>query len=268
MIDRLGKVGFVVFAVFAGLAVLSFVLPSMNKMYEPSWGTDPDIIGHSSPSSQHILGTDFLGRDIFSQLCKGAYYSLLHGLEWSLLGVPLLVAAAMAMAQVREDSSERKDTLSRRYIRFGIFPLLLTALYFGISFVQKSSFSFLAWLLLLPFALIFALLGWLALGRDLEIMFRKKEKISWRLVVSGAALIFSYVTLLDTMVGAAGAGSPIDTTWGMMINLWATSLRAPFWQVIPPIVCMYIFSRGMLAISYSLYNTDLRKKYFFKEGWF
>lgn len=265
--SKLGRVGSAVVVIFIALAAASFVLPGIN-MYDHH---DLNLeIRNSPPSAQHILGTDPFGRDLFSQLCVGAYYTLLHGVVWSLIGVPLLVVVAAVLAQLREETPQFKDTLFNRYVRFGIVPLVITVLYFVFSYVRDSSVNFLLWSMTLVLAPLFALLGWAALGNELERGLRKGT-LSKGLLLSGAALIFSYVTLYDAMVGFMGVNFPINPTWGATVHFCIHFGRTPevyFWQVIPPILCIYIFSRGMLALSYWLYNSGEREKYFFREGWF
>ena len=265
--SKLRIVGIAVLVVFIGLAAASFVLPGV-KMYDPN---DLSLeIRNSPPSAQHVLGTDPFGRDLFSQLCVGAYYALLHGVVWSLIGVPLLAAAAVVLAQLREETPQFKDTLFNRYIRFSIFPLVITVIYFIFSYVRESSLSFLLWNLTLVLTPLFALLAWFAVGNELERRLRKGT-LSKRLLLSGAALIFSYVTLYDAMMGVMGVNFPLNVTWGAIVHFcihFGRMLKVYFWQVIPPILCIYIFSRGMLALSYWLYNSGEREKYFFREGWF
>lgn len=276
MVSSIGKVGSAVVVLFVVLAVVSFYLPHINERYDPVMGIELSALV-KSPSSAHPLGTDLLGRDIFSQVCRGAYHAFMHGLGWSIVGVPLLVGAAYTMAQLRSKQPS-EDTLLSRYVQFGIFPLVITVFLFIISFSLKFFLSelfgfpmYVTWGMMLFLAPVIALLGWYAVGHDLEMKFRAKEKIPKNLLLSGAALIFSYSALYDSMVDLAGLGSPIFiTTWGGITQACISAgqaFNAPYW-LISPIVCIYIFSRGMLAVSYWLYNTGPREKYFFKEGWF
>lgn len=270
MLGTLEKVGITVCVVFVVLTAISFILPAMDIMYNPLYGTDPDIIGYSSPSARHLLGTDFMGRDVFSQLCSGAFHAFIHGLAWSIVGIPILVIVAFILAQLRLQTPRLEDTMLLRYIRFVAFPLGVTGLCVIFTFLLSSALGRLAWANTLFFAPLIAFTGWLAVGHELEVRFRKGEKIPLKLIFSGVFLILSYAALYDGIVGYMGISDPVETTWGVMIHWCFASgytFRALTTWLLPPIICMYVFSRGMLALSYGMYNT-VSEKYFWKEGWF
>ncbi|MGD2247052.1 MAG: hypothetical protein PVF58_01505 [Candidatus Methanofastidiosia archaeon] len=269
MVTTLGKISIVFITGFILLALLSAVF-SNNDVYDPITGFDMNIISVSSPSVKHPLGTDFWGRDIFSQICSGAYHAFLDGLGWSIVGIPVLVGAAYVMAQLRE-KQPRKETFFMQYMKFGVFPLCVTCVLFILNLrtVSLIGLLFMTRSITLFFAPVIALLGWFAVGHELEAQFRKKERISNRLLLSGAMLIFSYAPLYDGMIALAGIGDPTTMTWGTMIELYFSveyTFTAPFW-LISPIVCIYVFSRCMLAASYWLYNYGPRERYFIREGW-
>lgn len=272
MFGNLGKVGAAVCAAFVVLAVISLILPSINEMYQPLYGTDPDVIGFSQPSGQHILGTDFMGRDLFSQLCAGAFTALWQGVWWSIFGIVVLVAAAFILAQLRKETPQLEDTVLTRYVRFIAFPFSVIGLLSIIVLLLGAALGRLSSANVLLFAGIFGFIGfmgWLAVGHDLEVAFRKGEKIPKQLLFSGAALIISYVVIYNSVLNFFGLGDPSTVTWGMMLQWCFTSgytFRAPAW-LLPPIICTYILSRGMLALSYGMYNT-ISEKYFFIKGWF
>src|SRR6266508_3673889 len=62
--DKVGAAAFVVFGVFVFLAVFGPLLTSAAKV------TDLTQI-YSQPSLDHILGTDYAGHDIFTQIVRG-----------------------------------------------------------------------------------------------------------------------------------------------------------------------------------------------------
>lgn len=270
MLGKLEKIGVVVLVIFIGLAIISLVLPVIDRMYHPLTGTDPEIIGYSSPSSHHILGTDFMGRDLFSQLCSGAYWALVLGVMRAVVGIVVLVIVASIMASIRKETPHLEDTPLVRYTRFVAVPFGVTGIVLALSLVVGSVLGRLAWISgILLFGPLVGFIGWLAVGHDLEVKFRKGEKIPGKLLLSGGALIISYVTIETAVLTFIGVGDPTTVTWGMMIEwcfLSGYTFRAMHW-LLPPIICTYVFSRGMLALSYGLYNSGA-EKYFFKEDWF
>ncbi|WP_245907319.1 ABC transporter permease [Leucobacter massiliensis] len=71
-------------AIFA-LLVLAAIAPTLFAAQDPI-ASDPRN-SFASPSLEHWLGTDQLGRDLFSRLIHGARYSILLGLGATLIGL-------------------------------------------------------------------------------------------------------------------------------------------------------------------------------------
>ncbi len=273
MLGTLGKAGAIVGAAFIILAALSVVLPLLNEMYDPLTGTDPEIIGYSPPSAHHVLGTDSFGRDLFSQLCAGAYNAFFYGILRSVLAVPVLLCVAFVLAQLRSEPPQLKDTLLTRHVRFIGFPLCVVGLITFLRFFITAAVG--RYLLggIFFTAVSFAYLGWLAVGHELEMTLKKKKmskKLLLRLLLTFVTLVLAYSVLYDGISGFYGLGDPTTVDWGMMLQWCFTSgytFRAASW-LFPPIICLYLFSRGMLALSYDLYNSNSENSlYFFKKGW-
>jgi ABC-type dipeptide/oligopeptide/nickel transport system permease subunit len=109
---------------------------------------------------------------------------------------------------------------------------------------------------------------WLAIGHPIERQFRSGEKISVHYLISGITLLFSCATIYSALTGFIGLGDSSTVTWGMMIQ-WCFTLGYTFKSMnwlLPPILCTYVFSRGMLALSYGIYNAQ-DKKWFIRKGW-
>ena len=70
--NLMGRIGLVLMTIFALMALASFFIPLLGPMYDPMTGVDPEISHATGPSLRHWLGTDFIGRDIFTQLLEGA----------------------------------------------------------------------------------------------------------------------------------------------------------------------------------------------------
>jgi len=269
MPENIVKVGVAVLVVFMVLAIISIILPVIDMKYQPLYGTDPEIIGYSGPSAAHLLGTDFLSRDLFSQLCAGAYNAFMYGISWSIVGIPLLLVTAFIMSRLRSSTPMLGDTLLQRYVRFVAFPLsvvaflIISSLFMGMILGRIALLSILFFL-----GLPIAFMLWLAIGHPLENQFRNGDKVSVHYIISGIALFISSATIYSALAGFIGLGDPTTVTWGMMIQWCFTSgytFKAMNW-LLPPIICTYVFSRGMLALSYGIYNaTD--EKWFIRKGW-
>jgi peptide/nickel transport system permease protein len=77
----LGAIGGVV---FLGMVLVAIFAPLLSP-YDPISGDIPARL--SSPSWQHLMGTDDLGRDVFSRLLYGARISALVGIVSTVIGI-------------------------------------------------------------------------------------------------------------------------------------------------------------------------------------
>jgi len=91
----LGRIGLTLLIIFALMAICSYIPPLINPMYNPMTGVDPDISTCTPPSWRHWLGTDFMGRDIFSQLLAGARVAFMVGVSAAVMSVVLGTAICL-----------------------------------------------------------------------------------------------------------------------------------------------------------------------------
>lgn len=89
----LGMIGLVIIILFGLMVPAHPILVNTiwdRRRYDPYIGFDIDLMPHPTlPSEGHILGTDGLGRDIFSQLLYGSQNSFRVGITAALLAVIL-----------------------------------------------------------------------------------------------------------------------------------------------------------------------------------
>ena len=91
----LGKIGLGLLVLFALMALCSFIPPIIDPMYHPMTGVDPNISPSTGPSFRHWLGTDFMGRDILSQLLAGARVAFMVGVSAAFMSIFLGTAIGM-----------------------------------------------------------------------------------------------------------------------------------------------------------------------------
>ncbi|MCP4683684.1 MAG: hypothetical protein GY864_15245, partial [Desulfobacterales bacterium] len=93
--NLLGKIGLTLLAIFALMALCSFIPSRVDPMYHPMTGVDPAISCSTGPSVRHWLGTDFMGRDILSQLLAGARVAFMVGVSAAFMSIFLGTAIGM-----------------------------------------------------------------------------------------------------------------------------------------------------------------------------
>src|SRR3546814_17003683 len=75
------------------MCVLTALFAGSIAPYDPT-STNPRS-SLSAPTEAHLLGADFMGRDMFSRIVHGARISLAVGLGSTLLGCPIGVAIGL-----------------------------------------------------------------------------------------------------------------------------------------------------------------------------
>ncbi len=125
------RLGFAILAVFSALTLAHPVLLRTvwpRAIYDPRAGFDYRIVTHpSSPSIQHLLGTDVFGKDTFSMLVAGARPAVIAGL---LAGV---VTALVALTVAALSSAYRTaDRVLGVFVDAALYlPVPIVMLIFG-----------------------------------------------------------------------------------------------------------------------------------------
>lgn len=86
---------FILMALFQPLVTSKILDPNI---YDPLTGFDPSMAHPSLPSWKHILGTDYLGRDVFSQVAHASRTSLLVGIIAALVGAVVATTIGVTAA--------------------------------------------------------------------------------------------------------------------------------------------------------------------------
>lgn len=254
--NPLGKIGLVLIAIFGIMALSSFFPPMIDPMYHPMTGVDPEISSSTGPSLKHWLGTDFMGRDIFSQLLAGARIAFLVGVSAAFMSIFLGTTIGMVSGYM----GGSVDTwLMRMAEVIMVMPTLLVMLILAALFGQLSIWSI---------VLVIALFRWPGVSRVIraQTLSLKQRPFIDAARVAGAShlriifrhimpnvlpLSFLYMTFrvtsaitIEAALAFLGFGDPSTVSWGMMLQwVWKTGhmFKAPYW-LLPPGICISLIT--------------------------
>ena len=254
--NLLGRIGLTLMIIFALMALASFFTPLLGPMYDPMTGVDPEISHATGPSLRHWLGTDFIGRDIFTQLLEGAKIAFMVGLSAAFISIVLGTMIGMLAGYM----GSVVDTLLMRLAdMIMVMPSLLILLLLSALFGQLN-----IWLIVL----LIALLRWPGVSRVIraQTLTLKQRPFIEAAKVAGAShlriifrhimpnvlpLSFLYMTfrvtsaiLVEAALAFLGFGDPSQVSWGMMLQwVWKTGhmFQAPYW-LLPPGICISLLT--------------------------
>lgn len=230
--------------VFLLLLALAAILASVIAPY--SYEAQDLALGASAPGARHWLGTDMLGRDLFTRTLYGGRISLMVGL--CATGVALFIG--VIYGAVSGYAGGKVDSLMMRMVDiiyafpFTIFVIILMVL-FGRNIV-----------------LLFCAIGaveWLTMARIVrgQVMTLKKQEfveasvalgLSRRRILArhiipnviGPVIVYATLTipnvmLLEAFLSFLGLGvQPPMSSWGLLIKEGAESMDAYPWLLIFP----------------------------------
>ncbi len=254
--NLLGKIGMTLLAMFGLMALLSYIPPMIDPMYHPMTGVDPLVIKSTGPTLRHWLGTDFMGRDILSQLLAGARVAFMVGVSAAFMSVVLGTAVGMTAGYMGRFT----DTLLMRLAdMIMVLPTLLVVLMLAALFGQLS-----IWMIVL----MIALFRWPGVSRIIraQTLSLKQRPFIDAARVAGAShtrIIFRHIMpnvlplaslymtfrvtsaiVIEAGLAFLGFGDPGTVSWGMMLQwVWKTGymFQAPYW-LLPPGICISLIT--------------------------
>jgi len=254
--NLLGKIGLTLLAMFGLMALCSFIPPLVDPMYQPMIGVDPEISCSTGPSMRHWLGTDFMGRDILSQLLAGARVAFMVGVSAAFMSIVLGTTIGMIAGYM----GRFIDTLLMRLAdMIMVMPTLLVVLILAALFGQLNIWTI---------VLIIALFRWPGVSRVIraQTLSLKQRSFIEAAKVAGAShmriifrhimpnvlpLAFLYMTfrvtsaiIIEAALAFLGFGDPSTVSWGMMLQwVWKTGhmFKAPYW-LLPPGICISLIT--------------------------
>jgi len=238
--NKAAMVGAIILILLIGCAILAPVIAPYSYSFQ-----NLDL-GASPPSSEHLLGTDILGRDLLSRILYGARISLLVGFVAT--GVALVIGVSWGI--VAGYFGGRVDQIMMRIVDvlYGL-PFIIFIILLMVIFGRNL------WLL---FGAIGAV-EWLTMARIVRgqtISLKEKEFIETskalgqsntliivkHIIPNLAGPIIVYITLmvpsviiLESFLSFLGLGvqEPL-TSWGVLISEGSREMETAWWLLIFP----------------------------------
>ena len=251
-----GRIGITLLGIFALMALASFIPPRVDPMYHPMTGVDPQISHSTGPSTRHWLGTDFIGRDIFSQLLAGARIAFMVGITSALISIVFGTTIGMIAGYAGRGVDV---VLMRLADMIMVMPTLLVVLILSALFGQLN-----IWVIVLTIALF----RWPGVARvirsqTLSLRHRPFIEAAWVAGASHVRIVFRHILpnvmplallymtfrvtsaiIIEAALAFLGFGDPGTVSWGMMLQwVWKTGhmFQAPYW-LLPPGICISLIA--------------------------
>jgi len=254
--NLVGRIGLILLMIFGLMALLSFIPPLIDPMYHPMTGVDPDISRSTPPSLHHWLGTDNIGRDLFSQLLTGARIAFLVGVSAAFMSIVFGTLIGMVAGY----AGRVTDSLLMRFADIiMVMPSLLVVLLMASFFGQLN-----IWIIVL----LIALFRWPGVSRVIrsQTLSLKQRPFIDMARVAGAShlrILFRHILpnvlpmallymtfrvtsaiIVEAALAFLGFGDPNTVSWGMMLQwVWKTGhmFQAPYW-LLPPGICISLIT--------------------------
>ncbi len=260
--NPIGKWGVVLLITFGLMALASFFPPLIDPMYHPMTGVDPNISNVTPPAWNHWLGTDYMGRDLFSQLLTGARVAFMVGVSAAFMSIVFGTLVGMTAGY----SGKLIDTLLMRTAdMIMLLPTLLVVLLLS---------SFIGQLSIWTIVMLIALFRWPGVARVIrsQTLSIKEKPFIDAARVAGAShfrILFRHILpnvlpmallfmtfrvtsaiILEAVLAFLGFGDPGTVSWGMMLQwVWKTGnmFQAPYW-LFPPGICISLITLSFYMI--------------------
>ncbi len=227
---------------------------------------DPNALGESylTPSKEHLLGTNDIGQDIFSEIIFGTRVSLLVG--FSTAFITMVVGTGLGVSAGYFGKTVDRVITAVTNIAMSIPDLPLTILL--VAFMKPSK-----WNLIIALSIT----AWTGTARILraktrEIITQPYIKIEKTLGVSNIIIMTKHIlpnlsnillirgalSIAGAMVTEAGLsflglGTYGEKSWGSILRyafFRNSILRGQIWWYLPPILCISVTVLGFMLIGY------------------
>ena len=250
-----------------GVIILSFfaVVALLAPIIAPHDPYERVGIPFSSPGGNHLLGTNDLGQDIFSELVFGSRVSITLGILTAAIAVSIGCIVGILAGYFRGKGEELLMRFTDLILVIPFLPLIIVvAAYLGAGFfnliIVMGLVTWPATARVIRSQVIKVsqkeyIIALQALGASTPYILRKH--IIWEILpflVYRFMLTASYAILIEASLSFLGLGTPLSKSWGTI--LYYAQVRnailtdAWLWWIIPPGLCIALLSVSFLLLGF------------------
>ena len=248
--------------IYISLLVVVAIITPFIAPYDYAY--QDHALGASAPSSDHLLGTDTLGRDLLTRMMYGSRISLMVGF----LATSVALVIGVIWGTVAGFSGGKTDAVMMRIVDtlYGI-PFIILIILLMVIFGRNLILLFLAigaveWLTMarivrsqvLNLSKQEFILSAEAMGvSKLSIIFRHLIPNAMGPVIVYATLTVPQIMLLESFLSFLGLGvQPPLSSWGLLIRDGAVSMEEYWWLLIFPSLA---FSLTLFSLNFIYSDT-------------
>jgi ABC-type dipeptide/oligopeptide/nickel transport system permease subunit len=269
-VSRIGMLGLFIIIAF----IIITIIAPMIAPYDPRALVGTPFL---TPTRGHLLGTDQVGRDIYSQLIWGSRVSLMVGLLASAFGVAIGTVIGLVSGYFRGLPDSILMRITDLFITLPGLPLMLILA----ALLGRSMWNII---------FVISVTGWTGTARMVRsqtlsikerpyieaarsVGARDRHIIMRHILPNVLPLVFAnaIVGIVDAILGESalsflGLGDPTKPSWGQLLryaNEAGALATGRWWFIIPPGLCIMLVAIGFAFSSYSLdqiLNPRLRKR--------
>lgn len=255
-------------ALIGSLTLLFFILiaifgPFMIPFSTMEFGEVEDML--LPPSTEHILGTDDMGRDVFANLISGARISLLIGITAT--AISMIIGTMIGI--ISGYFGKKIDNLLMRFTDF-----FLVIPWLPLMMVLAAILGTSIWNIIF----VIGITSWAGTARvvraqtlsvkerqfvertvsigasNRHIMLRHILPNVFPLVFANTVLVASVAIVSETTLSFLGLGDPSQSSWGMMLHYafeCGAASSGAYWYYLPPGICVVVVVLSFTLMGYA-----------------
>ena len=239
-----------------GLVFLAIITPFITPY---SYSEQNLLLGAAPPSPDYMLGTDVLGRDLFTRMLYGSRVSLLVGFLATLVALTI----GVLWGSIAGYLGGRTDSIMMRivdildglpFVIFLILILVIIGRSMTLLFLAIGAFGWLSMARIVRVQVLglrrqdYVLAAQSMGASNLRILFKHIIPNVLSSVIVYSTLLIPQFMLLEAFLSFLGLGvQPPESSWGILIREGAITMEEYWWLLIFPSI---VFSLTLFALNF------------------